>query len=202
MLKSDFVQALRNKNVRDYTYAIMFFAVSTFFAIAVIRPVLGIAISIQRQAKDLENINQLYEKNITKVLELQAQIEDLRPRKFVLDEALPTQPRVDAVIAEIRSAAAQSNVRILSLAIDPIDLKTLEPPPEERETEMVKATIDAEATFPEIEAFIRAVAGQRRVKGIHNLIMTVNRGSESTVTLTLEIELESYYISQRQFIEQ
>lgn len=195
MKKNDFLQALQNRNVRDYTYAIMFFVVSSFFAFFVIRPVLKIAISIQRESVDLKGINDVYEKNITKVLELQSSIESLRPKKFLLDEAIPSQPRIDQVIADIQEAARVSGVKLTSVTINPIDLKpaikTLDTP----ENNSVQASISLSASFAQIEAFMRAIAQQRRIKGIHNMTLNINRGSEKSVELSLEVELESYYVA-------
>lgn len=193
MTKDDIVRTIKNRSVRDYTYAIMFFLVSAFFAAFVIRPVLSIAIGIQREASDLERINKVYEKNITKVLELQSQLEDLRPRKHVLDEALPSDPQINAVIADIQSAAVESGVPIKSLKISPVELKTDEEPQEE-DKDVVTATLFVSSSFDNIEALLRAIANQRRVKSVNNVSMSLSRSSEGTL-LSLEIELDSFYIS-------
>lgn len=45
----------QDKKVKDYSYAILFFAISSFFAWFVIKPVLGIAFSLDRQKKRFGN---------------------------------------------------------------------------------------------------------------------------------------------------
>lgn len=204
MKKSDLVNAFHKRNVRDYTYAIMFFAVSTFFAFFVIRPVLSIAIAIQRQAQDLKEINVLYEKNITKALELQYQLEELRPRRHLIDTALPEQPHVDAVITDIRNAAIESNVAISSVSIDPINLKA---DPSQKEpvsnrnaeplpagTKRIDAKVTVNAPYTDIDRFLRALVNQRRIKALNEMNMTIGRSSSSSVQLSLTLELDAYYV--------
>lgn len=195
------MEMLKKSNVRDYSYAIMFFLVSTFFAFFVIRPVLSIAISIQRQAKDLKQINEVYEKNITKALELQSKLEELRPRKHVLDEALPSQPRVDAVIADIQVAAQQTNVKVSSVDIGSINLK-VDPSVKEASQkqgdeihEFVEASLLVTGPYTDIDKFLRAIVQQRRVKSLHNMEMAIEKGNPEEVMLTLNLELNSYYLS-------
>lgn len=186
--------------MRDYTYAIMFFVVSSFFAGFVIKPVLSIAISIQREATDLKAINELYERNITKVLELQSRIEELRPRKFLLDDALPSQPRIDEVITDIQDAARLSGVKLTDVTIHPIGLKQAPGADIKKDTlkdgAVVQAVISLDASFAQIESFMRAISQQRRIKGIHNMTMNVARGAEEDSKLSLEVELNSYYVAQ------
>ncbi len=195
MKKDEIVNTIKNRNVRDYTYAIMFFVVSTFFAFFVIRPVLSIAITIQREAEDLERINQVYERNITKVLELQSQIEALRPRRHLIDEAIPSSPRVDAVIADIQRAAQQANIPITVLQIQAVELKNEVGDNKGQEEPIVAANLSTTASYSNIEAFLQAVARQRRVKSIERLSMGLNSGSNDEVTIVLEIELDSHYMA-------
>ena len=122
-MKQEVTDALKSKNIKDYSYAIMFFLVASFFAFAVIRPVLGIAVSIRREGEDLVRVNQVYEKNITRVLELQSEIENVRSKRYLLDEALPSQPRLQNVIEDIQRAGSDAQVEILSVQIDPLELK-------------------------------------------------------------------------------
>jgi hypothetical protein len=53
--------ALNKSPYKDYSYAIMFFLVSTFFVVFVIRPVLSIAVALQKESSELEQVNKVYE---------------------------------------------------------------------------------------------------------------------------------------------
>lgn len=201
MKKEDLIKAVRNPHVRDYTYAIMFFIVSTFFILFVIRPVLTIAISIKREAQDLERINAIYEQNIVKVLQLQADIEDLRSRRSLLDDAMPYQPRVEQVISDIRRAASDSNVPIQNFTIGNIGLKGVEKPVNQQR-EFVDASMTVTGSYANVDALLRAITQQRRVKGIDQLSMVVVPGADGQINITMSLELEAYYNNAQDLLEQ
>lgn len=193
MKKNDLITIMKDSKIRDYTYAIIFFIVSSFFAFFVIRPVLTIALSIRREAIDLASINKDYEQNIQKVLELQYSIEQLRPRRGLLDEAMPSQPMIPQVIADLQNASGQSGVPVKLLSIQAVSLKKNSEGPKDTKRPVVQATFKTIATFAQVQQFLEAVANQRRVKGLRNINLTVEKvGVEKVVSL--EIEIESYYI--------
>lgn len=192
MKKNDLLTILKDSKIRDYTYAIIFFIVSTFFAFFVIRPVLTIALSIRREAKDLTAINKDYETNIQKVLSLQYEIEQLRPRRGLIDEAMPSQPMIPQVITDIQNASAQSGVPIKLLSIQAVSLMKNPEAKIETARPTVKAIFKTVDSFAHIQQFLEAIAHQRRVKGLKNINMTVEKLGEEKV-VSLEIEIESYY---------
>lgn len=212
-MKQEFAQALKSKNVQDYSYAIMFFLVASFFAFAVIRPVLGIAVSIRREGEDLKRVNETYEKNITRVLELQSEIESVRSKRYLLDEALPAQPQIQDVIEDIQQAGADAQVEILSVEIDPLTLKSaagakVKKPTTKKtnqksttEAQTIGASIDVATSFDGVNALLQAIVNQRRVKRIHAVRVTLVKGKKtdepSAVKLNVTIELEGYYLASK-----
>jgi hypothetical protein len=51
---------LGQKEAKDYSYAVLFLIISSFFALFAIKPALSIAFSLKREAADLDRINILY----------------------------------------------------------------------------------------------------------------------------------------------
>lgn len=214
-MKQELVEAIKNKNIQDYTYAIMFFLVASFFAFAVIRPVLGIAVSIRREGEDLKRVNDVYENNITRVLELQSDIENVRSKKYLLDEALPPQPQIQEVIEDIQRAGNDAHVEILSVQIDPLELKQQKTPTKKgKKKSLVKkktaledvdkaqtigASIDVATTFDGVNALLQAIVNQRRVKRIQAVRVALVKAKKddvaSVVKLNVTIELEGYYLA-------
>jgi Tfp pilus assembly protein PilO len=212
-MKQEFTQALKSKNVQDYSYAIMFFLVASFFAFAVIRPVLGIAVSIRREGEDLKRVNETYEKNITRVLELQSEIENVRSKRYLLDEALPAQPQIQDVIEDIQQAGSDAQVEILSVEIDPLTLKSapgakVKKPAVKKtnqksttQAQTIGASIDVATSFDGVNALLQAIVNQRRVKRINAVRVTLVKGKKtdepSVVKLNVTIELEGYYLASK-----
>lgn len=211
-MKQELTQALKSKNVQDYSYAIMFFLVASFFAFAVIRPVLGIAVSIRREGEDLKRVNDTYEKNITRVLELQSEIENVRSKRYLLDEALPAQPQIQDVIEDIQQAGADAQVTILSVEIDPLTLKASQDTKKKKtakkihqksvsQAQTIGASIDVATSFDGVNALLHALVNQRRVKRINAVRITLQKGKKtdepSVVKLNVTIELEGYYLASK-----
>ncbi len=212
-MKQEVADALKSKNIKDYSYAIMFFLVASFFAFAVIRPVLGIAVSIRREGEDLVRVNQVYEKNITRVLELQSEIENVRSKRYLLDEALPSQPQIQQVIEDIQRAGTDAQVEILSVQIDPLELKQQPDTKSKKkpkrsssnssiqEAQVIGASIDVETTFEGVNRLLQAIMNQRRVKRIDSVNVTLVRGKKDEVNpivkLNVTIDMEGYYIASK-----
>ncbi|OGK31249.1 hypothetical protein A3B02_00265 [Candidatus Roizmanbacteria bacterium RIFCSPLOWO2_01_FULL_42_14] len=213
-MKDELIKKIQNKSVKDYTYAIMFLLVASFFAFWVIRPVLSIAISIRRQGEDLHRINATYEKNITRVLELQSQIEDIRAKRYLLDETVPEGVNLSGFIQDIQRAGHDSGVKVTSVMIDPISLK-VDPSMKSKvrkvvakkdtdnqalsKVQTVGARIKVEATYEGFQAFLLALLNQRRIKQITGLKMTVENKTSRTepkvIDLTIQAIIETYYLT-------
>ena len=197
MTKNDLLSALKSSKFHDYTYAVLFFAVSAFFAFFVIRPVLSIALGIRREAMDLTEINNDYEKNIQKVLELQYDLEQLRPRRGLIDEALPNQPIVPELIVDIQNASAQAGISVTALQIDPILFKSEnEKSTDPKAPAFIQATFKSSASFAQIQQFLEILAKQRRVKGLRNIRLNLDQ-VQSQKVVSLDIEVEAYYTDEQ-----
>lgn len=212
-MKQELSDVLKNKNIQDYSYAIMFFLVASFFAFAVIRPVLGIAVSIRREGEDLKRVNETYEKNITRVLELQSEIENVRSKRYLLDEALPAQPQIQDVIEDIQQAGVDAQVSIISVEIDPLTLKASEDTKKKKpsrlkssrksttQAQTIGASIDVATSFDGVNALLHAIVNQRRVKRINAVRITLMKGKKtdepSIAKLNVTIELEGYYLASK-----
>lgn len=206
MKTSDKIREALNKSpYRDYTYAILFFLVSSFFVIFVIRPVLTIAVSLQREAKELENVNKVYEENITRVLKLQSDLEKTRSRKPLLLEALPEKANVKPLIDDIRKAAEEQGIQLDKVVVSGVYLKEsatsesdqpVQPGQVEPETETVSVQLSITGSYDQTRDFIIALLEQRRIKSIKSYTTTnVEFLTKSTLSgVQLELEVDSYYL--------
>ncbi len=196
MTKNDLLTALKSSKFQDYTYATLFFLVSAFFAFFVIRPVLSIALGIRREAQDLKAINKDYETNIQKVLGLQYDLEQLRPRRGLIDEALPSQPIVPKILVDIQTASAQAGVPITALQIEPIRLKQEDVESrgdESARPAYIRASFRSASSFAQIQQFLERLAQQRRVKGLRNVRLSLDQVQAQKV-VSLDVEVEAYYL--------
>lgn len=189
--KSDVVEKVTYKaRLKDYTYAVLFFLLSSFFAFAVIKPVLTIAVSLQREAKDLARINAVYEKNISKLIEIQSKMELLRDKIYLIDAALPQSPKTKNLLTDISNAAQSQGIVIRTITISPLDLKSIE-----KTVKPVSVSIDTSSDFEKASSFIKLLLSQKRIKTIKSLKITrvADALSEGSY-LRIQMTIESYYL--------
>lgn len=180
----------QDKKVKDYSYAILFFAISSFFAWFVIKPVLGIAFSLDRQKKDLVTVDAVYERNLNELIDTQSKLELIRDRVELLDQALPAGPHTQTVLLSIQNAASKTGVSMSKVSIARINLKTNGKVPE---TFSVNTQIDG--SFGQAQAFVRELLNQRRIKTIKNLHMvSINATAESASAVRLDIVVDVAYL--------
>lgn len=200
--KKAFLTRFKTKKAQDYTYAILFLLVSSFFALLVIRPVLAIAIGLHKEGEDLQRINTVYEQNIGKVLELQADLELLRPKKYLLDDALPNSPKLNALINDIRNVAQSQAVDLDVVGIEGLQIKSS---PQNQQIATgnqvygVKINISLFGSYEEVHKFLLALAQQRRIKTIEAIEIVREKdpkasGSATPAFIKLKMSIQAYYL--------
>lgn len=197
------IRDLLNKGpIKDYSYAIIFLVVSSFFIIFVIRPVLTIAIRLRNEAQELQQVNDVYEENITRVLSLQSELESVRSRRTLLKEALPEQAMVKALIDDVQAAANEQGIDLEKILIGGVSLKESaeegapDPVLEGLSTRTVGIQVTIAGSYDQTQGFMDSLLNQRRIKSIDSFsVKNIEYLTESTVTgLQLDIQIESYYL--------
>jgi Tfp pilus assembly protein PilO len=194
------MEQLKQRKVQDFSYAILFLLVSSFFAYFVIRPVLSIAVALHKEGEDLARINKVYEENISKVLQLQAELELVRPKVHLLNTALPDSPKVDVLIQDIRKVAAAENITIDNVSIEGLQIKS------EKKTELkpgelygVKIDVGIAGSYDDTVRFVNALAQQRRIKTIQSIDIVSSKdvkASSSAIPafVKLKMNVQAYYL--------
>ncbi|MFS8159647.1 MAG: type 4a pilus biogenesis protein PilO [Candidatus Roizmanbacteria bacterium] len=178
-----------NKGVRDYTYIILFFLIASFFVFFVIRPVLAIAISLQKESKDLKEINVVYERNINTIISLQSQLEEIRPLNYLFEAAFPQTPRLDGVLTDIREAAVASNVKIESLEADDVSYETQS---KASKISPIEITLRVKSDYDHGLLFIQKLLGQRRLKTLDKIrVSNVQKNAVSSGSLQIDMVLSA-----------
>ena len=184
------IQSIKSQDVKDYSYAILFFVISAFFAFAIIKPVLSVAISLQKEADELKTINETYEKNISKILELQSDLESIREKKYLLEKALPNKPHLQEVINDNQQAAREEKILIQILGIQGTNLKNSQ---NINGLITISAQLNIKGNFTQVNRFIHNVSGQKRIKKIISVKMIQDKIVDGDDNLNLSMIMEVYY---------
>lgn len=183
---------LTRKEVKDYTYAILFFVISSFFTLFAIKPALSIAFSLRRQAFDLERINAIYEKNILKLVDIQFKIENIRDKTYLLEQTVPKKPETKTLVDNIKQVASAEGILINNLSLSSVDLKK---EVEETKLRLLLINMETTAEFAAAHNFIEKITQQKRIKTIKNLkILKGENSSTDSAHLKIMMEIEGYYL--------
>ncbi len=192
MNKNDLIAQLSSQKVKDYTFTIIFFVVFSFFLIFAIRPNLMAVVTLREEIDQLKALDQQYEQNISKIIDLQSIIEQNRENFVYLSDALPTNPQVNKVIEDIRKSASDSSMPLDKISVSNVSLKA---DASRNKTKQFIVSIETGTDFVSAKNFIDQLLNQRRLKTIKNLSM-IKQESESSGSATLKItlDIEGYYL--------
>lgn len=190
--KSLLSKIIGRKEIVDYSYAILFFLISSFFLIFAVRPALSIAFSLKRESADLKRINDIYERNILKLVDIQANLESIRDKLSLLDSAIPQRPGVNTLVQDVRSAAEEQGITIENFEMSTIDLKKMS---DEKKVKTITITIQTNANYQSTEQFIQKIIDQKRLKTIGKLqIKKDDKTQSGSSQLHITLETDAYHL--------
>lgn len=180
------------KKTKDYTFTILFLLIFSVFILFAIRPSLTTAFSLKKEESDLAKVDKIYEDKIISIAQIQSLIEKNRSDIPLLYEAVPTLPQVNKTFNDIKTAADKNLFIIKKANIGEVNLFESN----KKTTQVLKVSVDGEATFDNFLKFSQELSNQRRLKTIQKVAIT--RGTqEGPVTenaiLKIKIDIESYY---------
>lgn len=190
--KNFVTQLLSKKEIADYTYITLFFIISTMFVVFAIRPSLTIAFALRKEAQELKKINNEYEQNIVKIIALQSQLESVRNKIYLLEEATPSKPEIKIVVNNLQTVADQSGVQLKEFTIPEIILKG---ELKKEGLQNIPLSLDLESEYQKLNDFINDLLLRRRLSVIKNLeINKTDVESTESAELKYGIEIENYYL--------
>lgn len=192
MEKSSILKNFFNKKTQDYTYAVAFFFIFSFFIFYVIRPNLISVFEIRSKIDQLNKINSLYREQIDKIIEIQSALEESRDDLVLLKEAIAEKPEVNKVLSDVNVSTEGSKITPERVNIADINLK------DKGSTGKLKSFIinmDLKGSFEDTTEFIKKIYDQRRLKLIQELDLTRDekQSSDSSI-LKIKLEVEGYYL--------
>jgi Tfp pilus assembly protein PilO len=193
MDKTAFIRKLLNKpEVKDYTSAFLFFLISSVFALFAIKPAISIAFSLNKQAADLHKVDQVYEQNLGKLVELQTNLEKIQDKTYLLDQALPKMPETKTFIDDIKRVSSQEGILIEKLDLSSVDLKN---DALHDDIGVLSVSMQTTSNFKSIDAMVNKLIQQKRIKSIKNMkITTESTESSGSATLNVTLDIEAYYL--------
>lgn len=191
MEKSLIIKKLFSKKTQDYTYAIAFFFIFSFFVFYIIRPNLITVFEINTKIEQLKTINKLYGEQIDKIVEVQSSFEENRDDFFLLKEAIASKPEVNKLLSDVDVSSEGSRLTSERIAVSDINLK------DKGSINKLKSFVinmNLIGAFDDTIAFINKIYNQRRLKSIPELELTRGQESSESANLNIRLEIEGYYL--------
>ncbi len=185
------LHAMQGGKTKDYTFASIFFITFSIFIVFAIKPSLTTAVSLQKQESELRIIDSKYEQLIAQIITIQTSLEQVRDKLYLVDEALPEQPKLNVIMQDIQKSALDNNVSIVKINVHKINLV-------ETEKDIFRSmTVNVEfaGTFENYMKFESDLANQRRLKKVKTLEISREEFEASGGgTLKMLTEIEGYYL--------
>ena len=193
-----------SKEAKDYTYAILFLLVSSFLAFSVIKPVLSIAVSLNKEAKELKQVNAVFEKNINNMVALQNEMQEIRSQTYLVDLAVPKQPSIQQLMQDIRASALDEGMELKTIEVTQSEeIKNVQLSRKLNTSEDVKSKITAKpitiqlivkSDFDQAVRFIKRVMNQKRLKTVSKIALSKEQDKKGSNFLTINMEIKGYHL--------
>jgi hypothetical protein len=192
MNKSVIKRQLLVKKATDYSYTVLFFISFAFFTFFVIRPNILTILSLQEEAGKLHILDTGYENVINKIVDIQSFLQENGQDLYLLDEALPTLPKINKLVLDSQFSASSSGMNLSAMSINKVDLRDTEKKTTRRK---ISITLEGTANFVQSKEFITQIMNDRRLKMIDQITFDQDEKKGSTSgSLKLSLEVEGYYL--------
>ncbi len=160
------IALLQQKRIQNYSFAIVFFVIFTFFVIFAIRPNIITAFSLQRELQELRLKDKLYEQQIIKISNYQSLLEGYRDSLPYLDQALPASPYVGASIEVLEKVASESGFQVSNIEVQRVQFQEKE---KKEGVKTFRVVVSAQTKFEHVQTFMSKLAEYRRLKNIERI---------------------------------
>lgn len=186
MDKSETLKKLFTKKTRDYTYAIAFFFIFSFFVLFVIRPNILSVVSAQAKIEQLKIANSVYDGQIERVINLQSILESSREDLQILRQAIASSAEVKKLFSDIYVSIEESKLESEKVELGEVNLKKTGNNQNTIKSLTVKVNVNGD--FEGFMEFMNNIYNQRRLKRTKSF--SISRGDDSTQSARLKMKIE------------
>lgn len=181
---------ISSERFRAYSSLILSLFMMAFLGFFAVKPTLKTITLLRREIKDSQRVNKALEKKINNLSLAQSEYLLIKNDIYVLDQALPIDPKMIPLIQNIEKLSASSSASISAMRLPKIPL-------EKDKTATISALIPLEfdlslnSFFENVISFVTNMQNLRRIVNIESLNLHPE-GKESDV-LGLEIKAKTFY---------
>jgi Tfp pilus assembly protein PilO len=182
-------KSIFEKKTGNYIFITFFLLVFSVFIIFAIKPSLTTAFSLKKEELDLKKVDDLYEKKINNITQIQSQIEENRDNLPLLNQSISEQPEVNKIVEDIKKIADQDSLSIDKASIVDINLSQTN-----QELQDIKLMMEVTTNFDNLRKFMTDLFSQRRLKLIDNLVISRDKESSGSGNLKVILTIDGFYL--------
>ena len=192
MEKKQILKKLLSQKNKDYTYAIAFFLIFSFFILFIIRPNLVSVFEANNKIEELHTLDTFYNTQIDKIIELQTTLEENRDNMLLLNQAIANKPEVNKILSDVDISSQEGGLVTSGITVSDINLK------EKEDGDKLKSftlNMNFNGDFQNSVSFIKKIFDQRRLKTISNLgISRDEKESSESSKLQITMMILGYFL--------
>lgn len=189
MKKINISKDIFSKKTKDYTFVILFFMIFSAFIIFAITPSLRTAFSLNKEEKDLREVDNQYEKKIMDIALIQTQFEESREKIPLINQAISINPEVNKMVDDVKTIADENSFIINQANIEEVNLTQ-----SKKSIDSIRLVIEGKVTFENLLGFIDNLFEQRRLKAVDHLLINQDKESTNSGILQVILTIDGYYL--------
>ena len=162
----------------------------SFFGIFAINPTVSTIIKLQKEVSDSEFVYSQLDSKIKNLSELRKQYASLQNDLFIVTDAIPTEPNVHLLFAQVQAASQKSNIKIKKLQNFEVEILTNNKTPGKKYYSY-SFVIVGSSSFENISNFVSAITDMQRIIDID--IFSISSTTAKNDSLEFNIQATAFF---------
>lgn len=172
--KFDLLPDFKEERTQKFTTLVLTLVALSLFGLLAINPTLSTIAKLKKQVSDNNFVDQKLQQKINALTTLQQKYASLQNDLPVIIDAIPKNPEIPLLVAQIQAASRNSSVSLNSLQTFQVEI---EKPKIQKKFSSFSFALSADGSYNDLLKFVSVVSNMERVVSIDILSLTKKTGS-------------------------
>lgn len=173
----------KEEKTQKITYIALTLIALSFFGLFAISPTLSTISKLNKELKDNRFVEQQLQKKINDLSALQEKYNNLQSDLPYIYGAVPTNPNVALLVAQIQSLAQASGITLNTVQVFAVDSDS-----GKKQYSAFNFSVSGKGDFNQISKFVSSLNSMRRITTQNIISVTRQSGKESSLLITIKGE--------------
>lgn len=181
--------ALKQEKTQKFTSVILTLIALSFFGIFAINPTISTIVRLRREVEDNQFTKEQLTQKINNLSSLSKQYQELEPDLPYILSAIPQDPQISLLVAQLQSLARDSQVSLEGLQTFQVEVTT--PQTAQKKYSSFSFSLAAEGNYENILSLIDSIARIQRILSLD--IIALNRKADESGIIQLSLKGTAYF---------